>query len=82
MKELKITWNELKKELDKADCAYRQGLSKQELSKEQKEFLRSCRGSNNVVYFRQMAILWKQLGWGRTTETSLRREWEKLKAEE
>ena len=78
MKEVKITYSELMKGLDK----FRTGCKTiHSLTKEQVDFLKECREAKNKrpVTWEKMIELWQQVGWGDTSESALRRLYIKVK---
>lgn len=67
---INISYDELMKELD----SYRiTPTNKIKLTKKQIEFIKKCRTPREKVPHQKMAELWEQLGWGKTSEASIRR---------
>ena len=60
---------------------YRTGkYSKLSLTKEQEEFLIACRDNVQPVTWLKIAELWKEIGWGDISETSIRHRYKLVKA--
>ena len=78
MKEIKITYAELMKDLDKFRI---ESKSTRDLTKEQVKFLIKCREVKNrkPVSWVIIAELWQGLGWGKTSENSMRRLYKNYK---
>ena len=70
-KQSTITLSELMSELDK----YRvdRNFKKIDITKDQETFIRKCREPRNKVPHGVMAELWEKLGWGKSSEASIRR---------
>ena len=78
MKEIKITYSELMKNLDKFRIERK---SSNDLTKDQAAFLIKCRElkNKNPVSWVNIAELWQQLGWGKISENSMRRLYKNYK---
>lgn len=50
------------------------------LTKEQKEFLLSCRDNAVPVTWDKIAELWEEIGWGATTSSTMVRRYRLIKA--
>lgn len=48
------------------------------LTKDQQEFLISCRHDDYPVIYQDMIVLWKELKWGEITESILRKQVRKI----
>lgn len=72
-----ITYSDLMKELDKYRPAFARQIDR--LSDEQVKFLITCREHSHPITYPVMCELWEKLGWGKTTDTSMRRYYDKVK---
>jgi len=69
------------KQVMKSLDTYRTGkTAKVAITEEQKEFLIACRDNPMPVAWLKVAELWKELGWGDVTESSLLRRYRLAKA--
>ena len=76
MKDTKITFNELMKELDKYRGSHTTTIN---LTDEQKKFILTCRDNPKPVTWIKMSELWTKLGWGKMPPSSMAFRYNKIK---
>lgn len=75
MKEPHISFEELMKEVEEVRKKYTYGIKS--LTKDQLQFLEVCRGKVPPVPYREMKRLWEKVGWGKTSDATMRRHYYK-----